>query len=89
MDIKIRIENARVEGEWIEGDIVIGVTDIGLSKTQHFKTKQNAEETFDLGVATLKVRITLNPPNQVCLEGKISKGFISFDIPKQCFPIGG
>jgi hypothetical protein len=29
----------------------------------------------------------LEPPNQACISGRISKSFLSFDIPKRCFPI--
>lgn len=89
MSINISIEHATVSGDWIEGDIVLSVSELGLSTSQHFKTLKDVEHEIDLGEGiVLKAILTLEPPNNVCISGRISKSFLSFDIPKQCFPIG-
>jgi hypothetical protein len=85
----ISIANATVSGEWIEGDIVLNVTEIGFSTSKHFKTKKDVEQNIDLGEGiTLTAKLTLEPPNNVCIAGRVHKDFLSFDIPKQCFAIG-
>ena len=84
----ISIENATVSGEWIEGDVVIGVTELGLSTSKHFKTKKDVETDIDLGEGiTLTAKLTLEPPNKVCIAGRVHKSIFNFDIPKQCFAI--
>jgi hypothetical protein len=39
MPVTISIANATLSGEWIEGDIVLSVTELSFSTSKHFKTK--------------------------------------------------
>lgn len=90
MSIDAKLQNVQVNGDWIEGDVVVTINELGLnlSKTEHFKTLKNAEKEIDLGSGVkLVAMLTLEPPNNVCISGKIKKEFFSFDLPKKCFPI--
>jgi hypothetical protein len=90
MAVDVKLENVTVNGEWIEGDIIIKVDEVGLNKKEHFRTKKDVEEEIiDLG-GGIKVigKLTLEPPNKVCITGKIKTPFLSFDLPKKCFPVG-
>ncbi len=89
MSINISIEHASVSGDWIEGDIVLTVTELDFSTSKHFKTLKDVEHDTDLGEGiVLTGKLTLEPPNNVCISGRVHKSFLSFDIPQQCFPIG-
>jgi hypothetical protein len=90
MSINISLKNVSVNGDWIEGDIELHVDQLGIqfSKTQHFKTKKDLDQDIDLGGGyTLHVKLTLEPPNNVCIAGRFSKDMIGIDIPKQCFSL--
>ena len=90
MGIDVKLQNVQVNGDWIEGDVTVTVNEFGLnfSKTEHFKTKKNVEHEIDLGSGIKVIAIlTLEQPNNVCISGKIKKDFLSFDLPKKCFPI--
>jgi len=91
MSVTVQLQNVSVDGDWIEGDIQIDVNEFGLSfsKAQHFKTRKDVEQDIDLGGGfTLKLTGTLEPPNQACVSGKVAKGFLGVDLPKQCVAIG-
>jgi len=32
--------------------------------------------------------LSVEPPNQVCITGKLKQGFFSFDLGKTCTPLG-
>jgi hypothetical protein len=90
MGISIDLKNVTVDGEWIEGDVTLDVDEGGVkfSKTQHFKTKKDVEQAYDLGAGfTLHAKASLEPPNNVCMAGRISNGPFGFDVPKRCFAI--
>lgn len=50
MPVTISIANATVSGEWIEGDIVLGVTEISFSTSKHFKTKKDVWSRISIWV---------------------------------------
>jgi hypothetical protein len=77
--------------DWIEGDVTISLNEAGLNlqKTEHFRTLKDVEKEIDLGNGfKLGATLTLEPPNKVCISGKIKKDFFSFDLPRECVPIG-
>jgi len=90
VSIDVTLQNVHVNGQWIEGDVVVTVNELGLnfSTTAHFKTLKDVEKEIDLGSGIkLIATLTLEPSNNVCISGKIKKDFLSFDVPKKCFPI--
>ena len=91
MGVDVKIENATINGEMIDADIVVNVDEFGLkfSKTQHIKTNKDVEKDIDLGGGfTLAGVLSVEPPNQVCITGKLKQGFFSFDLGKTCTPLG-
>ncbi len=87
MDISVKIENAKVIGDMVEGDVAVTVAGATLMPKPHFKTNKNVEKEIPLsGGFTLVGVVTVELPNNVCITGKIKQGFLSFDFPKQCFP---
>ncbi|WP_120702914.1 hypothetical protein [Rhizobium jaguaris] len=90
MGTEITLQNVTVDGDWIEGDIQVDVNELGLSlsKSQHFKTKKDVEQDIDLGSGfALRCIGTLEPPNYACVSGRITKDFVSVDLPKKCVSV--
>jgi hypothetical protein len=90
MGVDVSLQNVTVDGDWIEGDVVLNIDELGInfSKTQHVKTKKDVEQSWDLGGGfTLKAVGTLEPPNKACIAGRVSQGFLGVDIPKQCVAV--
>ena len=90
MSVTSELMNVTVDGNWIEGDIVVHVDEFGFKHdfTQHFKTLKDTDQDINLpGDIKLKLKGTLKPPNQVCISGRIEKGFFGFDIPERCVAV--
>ncbi len=90
MGVNVQLQNVTVDGDWIEGDINIQVDELGLSfnKSVHFKTLKEVQQELDLGGGfKLEYTATLEPPNNACVTGRISQGFLGVDLPKQCVAV--
>ena len=73
----IHLENITVNGEWIEGDVVIKIELFGqkFDERKHFKTLNNVGTDIPLPFgATLHVTLRLENPKRVCADVEVRWG---------------
>lgn len=91
MSVTVNLTNVQVNGDMIEGDLVLDV-DVGnikFNKSQHVKTIKDVQQTYNLGDGiTLTVVGTLKADRHACVSGTVSKSIfglpVSVPIPLVC-----
>ncbi len=84
--LDLTLRNLAVDGSWVTGEVEVKASAFGrsLDQTLPFKTLNDGEESFDLGVASLALRVHLETPHRVCASADLSWGPVHVSVPNQC-----
>ena len=84
--LDLSIENPKIDGEWVTGNVVISASAAGHSihKTVPFKTKNNDEEKVEFGGAEVTIKFEIPTLHQICVSGDLLWGPIRAHTGQRC-----